>query len=273
MNDIALARAFVQPVRVRIEVKLWDLLASDSAVLKDPTLSDLLGKIANARNRGERPFNEEPFRKLLDLAPLRPGALFREAINKAHHGKADQITPVDADTVRVSYEEVFAAIDACWLAYARFMGRLPPEQAVAEVKKAPADPVVVPLPAKPIPIVGRLAARERGAPLSTVEGATEKFDLTSLGHVSLFTLRAPTLGLVALPGQTLVVSVGAEIKNGDLAIVQTATKTYARRIGIDPTDMTRIALESIASSSAQVPADPLCAEERRHSQQGHWRAF
>jgi len=62
INDVGLARAFVHPVRVRIEIKLWDLLASDPAVLKDPTLGDLLGKIANARNRGERPFNEEPFR-------------------------------------------------------------------------------------------------------------------------------------------------------------------------------------------------------------------
>jgi AAA domain len=253
VNDVALARAFVHPVRVRIEIKVWDLLASDPTILNDPTLGELLGKIANARNRGERPFNEEPFRKLVDFAPLRPGAPFREVINKAHHGKADQITPADAETVRVSYEEVFTSIDACWLAYARFMGRLPPEQAVAEVKKAPAEPVVIALPTKPISIVGRLAARERGTPLSTIEGATETFDLRSLGDVSLFTLRAPTLGLVALPGQTLIVSVGTEVKNGDLAVAQTAGRTYARRIGIDPTDMTRIALESMSSSNARVP--------------------
>jgi hypothetical protein len=254
VNDVNLARAFVHPVRVRIEIKLWDLLASDPAILNDPTLSDLLGRIANARNRGEPPFNEEPFRRLLDLAPLRPGAPFRDAINKAHHGKADQITPLDAETVRVSFEEVFAAIDACWLAYARFMGRLPPEHAVAEIKKAPAAPVAIPCPVKPIPIIGRLAAREQGAPLSTIEDATEKFDFRSLGGVSLFTLRAPTMGLVAFPGQTLIVSVGAEVKNGDFAVVQTLGKTYARRIGIDPTDMTRIALESMPSSNARVPS-------------------
>ena len=135
VNDVTLARAFVHPVRVRIEIKLWDLLASDPTVLKDPTLNDLLGKIANARNRGERPFNEEPFRKLIELPALKAGAPFRYAINKAHHGKADQLTPVDANVVRGGYEDVFAAIDACWLAYARFMGRLPSEQAVAEATK------------------------------------------------------------------------------------------------------------------------------------------
>lgn len=252
-NNVALARDFVHPVRVRIEIKLWDLLASDPSVLRDPTLNDLLGRIANARNRGERPFNEEPFRKLLDLAALRSGAPFRDAINKAHHGHADQITPVDAETVRVNYEEVFAAIDACWLAYARFMGRLSPEQAVAEVRQSPPDPVVIPFPSRPIGVIGRLAARERGARLSAIEDATDTYDLSVLGDVSLFTLRAPTLGLVAFPGQTLIVSIGAEVRNGDIAVIQTAGRTYARRVGIDPADTTRIALESLPSTNSRVP--------------------
>jgi hypothetical protein len=253
VNDVTLARAFVHPVRVRIEIKLWDLLASDPAVLKDPTLNDLLGKIANARNRGERPFNEDPFRKLIELPALKASAPFRDAINKAHHGKADQLTPIDADVVRGGYEDVFAAIDACWLAYARFMGRLPPEQAVAEATKAPAEPNVVPFSTKPISVVGRLAAHESGAPLTTIEDAKDKFEFASMGDVSLFTLRAPTLGLVAFPGQTLIVSLTAEVRNGDFAVVQTPGRTYARRIGIDKADPSRIALESMPSAHSRAP--------------------
>jgi hypothetical protein len=253
VNDVTLARAFVHPVRVRIEIKLWDLLASDPAALKDPTLNDLLGKIANARNRGERPFNEEPFRKLIEIPQLKGGAPFRDAINKAHHGKADQLTPVDADVVRQGYEDVFAAIDACWLAYARFMGRLPPDQAVAEATKAPAGPNVVPFSIAPLSVIGRLAAHESGAPLTTVEDAKDKFDLAAMGDVSLFTLRAPTLGLVAFPGQTLIVSLTAEVRNGDFAVVQTPGKAYARRIGMDKADPSRIALESMPSTNSRVP--------------------
>ncbi|MBD3831959.1 MAG: AAA family ATPase [Brevundimonas sp.] len=252
-NNVGLARDFVHPVRVRIEIKMWDLLASDPSVLRDPTLNDLLGRVANARNRGERPFNEEPFKKLIELPALRADAPFREVINKAHHGRADQITPIDAETVRVNFEEVFAALDACWLAYARFMGRLSPEQAMAEVRQAPPDPVIIAFPAKPISVIGRLAARERGARLSAIEDATETYDLAGLGDVSLFTLRAPTLGLVAFPGQTLIVSIGAEVRNGDLAVIQTAGRTYARRVGIDPADTTRIALESMPSTNSRVP--------------------
>jgi hypothetical protein len=252
-NDVALAREFVYPVRVRIEIKLWDLLASDPSVLSNPTLNDLLSKIANARKGGQVPFNEEPFRRLLDLPSLRPGASFRQIINKAHHGRADQIAPTEADVVRQGYDEVFAAIDACWLAYARFMGRLPPEQALAQLKKADAHLTIVPLPAKAIAIVGCLAAREVGAALISVEEATETFDLGSLGDVSLFTLRAPTLGLVAFPGQTLIVSASAEVKNGDFAVVMTPGKTYARRIGIDKSDLSRIALETMPSTNPGTP--------------------
>lgn len=252
-NDTNLARAFVYPVRVRTEIKLWDLLASDPAVLHDPTMGDLLGKIANARNRGERPFTEEPFRRLLDLPALRPGAAFRDVINKAHHGRADQITPVEAEIVRQGYEEVFSAIDACWLAYARFMGRLPPEEAVAEAQRAASSLKLVALPSSPICVVGRLAARASGAPLTTIEEATDRLDLASLGDVSLFTLRAPTMGLVAFPGQTLIVSATAEVRNGDLAIVRTPGRTFARRIGIDKTDLSRISLETMPSTNPRVP--------------------
>jgi hypothetical protein len=213
----------------------------------------LLGRIANARRRGERPFNEEPFQRLLDLPVLRAGAPFREVINKAHHGQADKISPAEADVVRQSYEEVFSAIDACWLAYARFMGRLPPELAVAEAQKGGSNLKVVTLPSKPIAVVGRLAAREVGGALTSIDDATETFELATLGDVSLFTLRAPTLGLVAFPGQTLIVSAAAEIKNGDFAVVQTPGKTYARRIGIDNSEPSRIALETMPSTNPRAP--------------------
>jgi len=252
-NDTNLARAFVYPVRVRIEIKLWDLLASDTAVLHDPTMGDLLHKIANSRKRGERPFNEEPFLRLLDLPVLRTGAPFRDVINKAHHGRADQITPIEAEVVRQGYEEVFSAIDACWLAFARFMGRLPPEQAVAEAHRTAPSLKLVALPSTPICIVGRLAARASGAPLTPIEEATDRLDLASLGDVSLFTLRAPTMGLVAFPGQTLIVSASAEVCNGDFAVVRTPGRTYARRIGIDKADLSRISLESMPSTNPRVP--------------------
>jgi hypothetical protein len=58
--------------------------------------------------------------------------------------------------------------------------------------------------------------------------------------------------MVALQGQTLIVSLNEQPRHGDLAVVQTAGKTYARRIGIDRHDPSRIALETL-QSTANVP--------------------
>jgi hypothetical protein len=51
----------------------------------------------------------------------------------------------------------------------------------------------------------------------------------------------------------LIVSLTAEVRNGDFAVVQTPGRTYARRIGIDKADPSRIALESMPSTNSRVP--------------------
>ncbi|HXQ06758.1 MAG TPA: hypothetical protein VN831_18680, partial [Bradyrhizobium sp.] len=55
------------------------------------------------------------------------------------------------------------------------------------------------------------------------------------------------------PGQNLIVSLTAEVRNNDFAVVQTPGKTYARRVGIDKSDLSRIALESMPSTGSRVP--------------------
>lgn len=67
------------------------------------------------------------------------------------------------------------------------------------------------------------------------------------------TIQKWRLGFVAFPGQTLIVSATAEVKNGDFAVVQTPGKTYARRIGIDKSDLSRIALETMPSTNPGAP--------------------
>ena len=46
-------------------------------------------------------------------------------------------------------------------------------------------------------------------------------------------------------------------KNGDIAIIQTPGRTYARRVGIDQSDLSRIALETMPSTNPRAP--PLSA--------------
>lgn len=58
---------------------------------------------------------------------------------------------------------------------------------------------------------------------------------------------------MAFPGQTLIVSATEEVKNGDLSVILTPEKTYARRVGIDKSDPSRIALETMPSTSPNAP--------------------
>ncbi|MDG3442872.1 ATP-binding protein [Nitrospirillum amazonense] len=252
-NDPELSRQFAYPVRVRIETKLWDLLGDDPVVLQDPTLHDLMGRISTMRRNGEVPFNEEPFRRLVELPCLQPGASFRDVINKAHHGRADQVTPGEAAIVAEHHDIVLKAIDACWTTYARHMRRLPPEEGdLSAGAKAPAPPAAITFTNTNFPIIGNLAAHGIGTALVDLEAATASFQLETLGDIALYTLRANTLGMVALQGQTLIVSLSEQPRHGDLAVVQTAGRTYARRIGIDRRDPSRIALETL-QSTANVP--------------------
>jgi hypothetical protein len=252
-NDPELARRFVNPVRIRVEIKLWDLLGRDPFVWQKPTLGDFLLRIANARKNGEVPFNEEPFRALVEMPCLQPTAEFRRVINKAHHHEAEQLTPVEAKIVQASYVAVLSAIDACWNAYARFMRRLPAPNEFVAGEKTPSAPSVIKFSKPLLPLVGKLAAHGSGTALVDVDDAISVFNLEDLGDSSLFTLRANTLGVTALPGQTLIVSVDEEVRHGDLAVVQTGSNVFARRIGIDRQDPSRIALESLQSITKAPP--------------------
>lgn len=72
------------------------------------------------------------------------------------------------------------------------------------------------------------------------------------------------MGLVAFPGQTLIVSATAELRNGDLAIVRTPGKTYARRVGMDRADLSRISLETMPSTNPRVPRSHFVQRSSSH---------
>lgn len=263
-TDRALGQQFVNPLRIRIEALLWDLLGADLVVLTDPGLHSLIGKVQEFRKRKQPPFDEEPFRALIECQHLKDTATFREIINKAHHRDADQITPAEAMVALNHYDSVLALIDACWLSYARFMRRLPVDKAIAATSAPPAAPNVVQFPKLKLPMIGRLAAHGSDQPLPDAESATDVVDLSERGDVSLFTIAANTLGLMALTGQTVIVSHTDAVENGDLAVVQTPGRIFARRIGIDPKDGQRVALEAIQSASKNPsPTDFVLRAEAR----------
>lgn len=250
-NDIVKAQEFVKCVRVDIENRLWNLLATDPLVMHAPTLGDLLGQLRHARNGGEPPFEEPPFEKLLSHESLRDSALFYKIINKAHHRPMD-VTPQDADDVNKAYENVHSTLRSCSAAYARFMGRLTNEDRDLVLADAPAAPDAVRLPDKKLPILGKLAARS-SADILAIANDHEQFALKSLGAVALYAVRGPTLGSLALPGQVVIVSLDREPVEGEPVIALCKGRVFARRFHRDKKDPSRTVLAADRSGTERVP--------------------
>ena len=250
-NDVVKAQEFVKCVRVDIENRLWNLLATDPLVMHAPTLSDLLGQLRHARNGGERPFEEPPFEKLVMHEALRNDALFYKIINKAHHRPMD-VTPQDAADVNGAYESVHSTLRSCSASYARFMGRLTNEDRDLLLAEAPAAPDAIHLSDRKLPVLGSLAARSSADILAIAEDH-EQFDLESLGSVALYAVRGPTLGSLALAGQVVIVSLDREPVEGEPVIALYKGKTFARRFHRDKKDPSRTVLAADRSGTERVP--------------------
>lgn len=250
-NNVPKAQDFVKCVRVDIENRLWNLLATGSVVMHKPTLGDLLGQLRHARNAGEPPFEEPPFVKLLSHAALRNTAQFYTIINKAHHRPMD-ITPGDAAEVHSLYETVHSLLRSCTVSYARFLGRLTSADRDLVLTDVPAPPNVVLLPKAQLPVLGNLAARS-SADILAIGDNQEEIHLGSLGSVALYVVRGSTLGLLALPGQVVIVSLDKEATDGDPVVALHRDKAFARRFHRDRKDPTRTLLTADSSGSENVP--------------------
>ena len=250
-NNVSKAQAFVERVRSHVENRLWNLLATDPLVMHKPTLADLLNQLRGARTRGERPFDEPPFERLLDHPGLRHDAPFYRIINHAHH-RLNEITPADARDVEQAFEGIEALLRSCAASYARFMGRLTREDSELILVDRPDAPPPVDLLGSEFTVLGQLSARSTGDRLAESE-QSEKIELNSLGPLALYAIRAPTLGLLALPQQVVVVAVEQEARDGDPVIALSSDRTYARRLARDARDPSRIALIADRSGTERVP--------------------
>lgn len=250
-NDVVKAQEFVKCVRVDIENRLWNLLATDPLAMHAPTLSDLLGQLRHARNGGEHPFEEPPFEKLVSHESLRSNALFYQIINKAHHRPMD-LTPQDAADVNRAYEGVHSTLRSCSASYARFMGRLTNEDRDLVLADAPAAPDAIQLPNKNLPVLGKLAARSSADILAIAEDHGQ-FTLESLGAVALYAVRGPTLGSLALAGQVVIVSLDREPVEGEPIVALYKGKAFARRFHRDKKDPSRTVLAADRSGTERVP--------------------
>jgi ATP:corrinoid adenosyltransferase len=250
-NNAPKAQQFVSTVRLYVENRLWDLLATDPMVMHKPTLADLIQSVRTAHNNGERPFEEPPFQALLAHGALRDNAPFYNIINKAHH-RLHEVTPHEAGEVAEPFKEIDRLLRSCSASYARFMGRLTREDKDLYIASVPPLPDRVTLNKTPIPLLGDVSARSHADRLAVAE-TEQVFNLDELGEIALYGVRSPGLGAIALQGQVVVASLEREAHDGDPIIALFGEKIFCRRFLGDTRDPSRIALACDQSGTERVP--------------------
>lgn len=250
-NNAAKAQDFVSKVRLYVENRLWDLLATDPMVMHKPTLADLVQALRTARKNGERPFDEAPFEALLSHTALRDAAPFYTIINKAHH-RLHEITPFEAGQVSEVFDQIDRLLRSCSAAYARFMGRLTREDRDLFLIDTPAAPAPVAFAKEPMRMLGEVSARSSANVLALARSG-ETIDLNDLGEVALYGVRSPGLGSFALQGQVVIVSLEQQAGDGDPVVALSEDKIYLRRLLGDRRDPSRIVLACDRTGTERVP--------------------
>ena len=259
-NNEGKARKFVSTVRIYVENRLWDLLATDPMVMHKPTLTDLIHALRTARNNGEHPFEEPPFAALLSHAALRDEAPFYQIINKAHHRPQD-VTPHEAGEVDEAFNEIDRLLRSCSASYARFMGRLTREDRDLFLSDLPPAPAPALIPNALMQVVGDVSARSSADILASGEAA-EIFDLTGLGEIAFYGVRSPGLSPLALQGQAVVVSLEKEAQDGDPVVALCGNRVYLRRLLADRRDPSRLILSCDQTGTERVPPSLLLPRAR-----------
>ena len=250
-NDESKARKFVSAVRIYVENRLWNLLATDPMVMHRPTLADLISALCAARTNGEHPFEKPPFAALLSHAALRDAAPFYQVINKAHHRPQD-VTPHEAGEVDEAFNEIDRLLRSCSASYARFMGRLTREDRGLFLTDLPPAPAPVLMPKELIQVVGGVSARSSADVLASGDAA-EIFDLTGLGEVAFYGVRSPGLSPLALQGQVAIVSLEIDAQDGDPVVALNGDKIFLHRLSADGRDPSRVILACDQTGTERVP--------------------
>ena len=259
-NNEGKARKFVTSVRIYVENRLWNLLATDPMVMHKPTLADLIRALRAARTNGEHPFEEPPFAALLSHVALRDEASFYQIINKAHHRPQD-VTPHEAGEVDESFNKIDRLLRSCSASYARFMGRLTREDRDLFLSDLPPAPAPALMPKELMQVVGDVSARSSADVLASGEAA-EIFDLTGLGEIAFYGARSPGLSPLALRGQVVVVSLEMEAQDGDPVVALSRDKIYLRRLLADQRDPSRFILACDQTGTERVPPSLLLPRAR-----------
>ncbi len=229
------AREFADGCRVFFEAKLGDMFddrahAAWAIANPDPTLAIFIQRLRPLVRSGPHGmFSAHVFRRFADHPALADGSPVIVLMNKAHHGRRQEIRAADvaqcADDLSELLELVEEMYDECY----RWRRRdAPKDQTIAE---APAALTPMAHPALNVLVCPDLAAFTQQSLVGESQESPERLDPHLLDSKVAYYLRRPNFGFAAPAGSlALVEAVPGPAADRRLVIARHGNAVYARRL-------------------------------------------
>ena len=247
------ARDFADGCRVFFEAKLGDMFddpahAAWTIVNPHPTLATFVQRLQPLVKSGPHGmFSAQVFRRFANHPALADSSPVIVLMNKAHHGRRQDIRPADVAQCANDLSELLELVEEMYEECYRWRRRdAPKDQTAAE---APAALMPMTRVALNVLVCPDLAAFARHAVVGKSQELPEHLDPHLLDNAVAYYLRRPNFGFAAAPGSlALVEAVPGPTADRRLVIARHGNAVYARRL-------VRGAMAGVIGLTAEVP-DP-----------------
>lgn len=228
------ARDFADGCRVFFEAKLGDMFddpahASWTIANPDPTLATFVQRLRQWVKAGPQGmFSAHVFRRFVDHTALIDGSSVIVLMNKAHHGRRQEIRAADVGQCADDLSELLELVEQMYEECYRWRRRDAPENHSSTV----APPALAANnPALDVLICPDLAAFTQHAPSSETQEALERLDPHTLDDTVVFYLRRPNFGFAAPAGSLAIVkATPGPAVDRRLVVARHGDTIYARRL-------------------------------------------
>lgn len=247
------ARQFADSCRVFFETKLGDMFddpahAAWAIANPDPTLSTFIQRLRPLVKSGPQGmFSAHVFRRFVDHPALTDNSPVLVLMNKAHHGRRDEIRPADVANCADDLIQLLELIEQMYGECYRWRRRDRSEDQSTTERPSALTPMVK--PALKILICPDLAAFTEHAPVGESQELPEYLDPRLFEGMASYFLRRSNFGFAAPVGSlALVEAVPSLPADRRLVIARQGNSVHARRL-------VRGAREGIVALTADIP-DP-----------------
>jgi hypothetical protein len=229
------ARDFADVCRVFFEAKLGDMFDDPAHAAwvianPDPTLANFIQRMRHLVKAGfQGMFSANVFRRFVEHRALTDNSPVIVLMNKAHHGRRQEIRASDVAQCVDDLSELLALVEDMYEECYRWKRRdAPTNQPSAEAPHALAS---MARPMLKVVVCPDLAAFTHHAPAGESQESLEHLDAHILDNTVTFYLRRPNFGFAAPQGSLAIVeAMPGPAVDRSLVIARSGNATYARRL-------------------------------------------